>query len=130
MVAQTFQNSGCGKISSTLLGKNRYIEIVELSNKKKFIHFDIRVIAVLISLLVSFFTLLNPGLPNDDAYTYIRTAEIALNDGVDAAIDYYSWAGYSLLIAFVSKAGTDLLTAAQLINAFFYLFLFFLLLVL
>ena len=92
---------------------------MDLINKKKFTHLDIRILGVLISLLVSFFTLLSPGLPNDDAYAYIRTAEIALNDGIDAAIQYYSWAGYSLLIAFVSKAGIDLFTAAQLINAFF-----------
>jgi len=92
---------------------------VDLSNKKQLTHLDVRILGALISLLVSFFTLLNPSLPNDDAYAYIRTAEIALSDGINAAIQHYSWAGYSLLIAFVSKAGIDLLTAAQLINAFF-----------
>ena len=80
---------------------------------------DIRIIGVLISLLVSCFTILNPGLPNDDAYSYIRIAEIALNDGVNASWQYYSWASYSLLIAFVSKLGTDLITAAHIVNAFF-----------
>ncbi len=92
---------------------------MDLTNKKQFRHLDVRILGALISLLVSFFTLLNPGLPNDDAYAYIRTAEIALSDGINAAIQYYSWASYSLLIAFVSKTGIDLLTAAQLINAFF-----------
>ena len=92
---------------------------MDLSNKKQLTHLDVRILGALISLLVSFFTLLNPSLPNDDAYAYIRTAEIALSDGINAAIQYYSWAGYSLLIAFVSKAGIGLLTAAQLINAFF-----------
>ena len=90
-----------------------------LDKEEQLIHLDVRIIGVLISLLVSFFNLLNPGLPNDDAYAYIRTAEIFLSDGIVAAIQYYSWASYSLLIAFVSKFGIELLTAAQLINAFF-----------
>ena len=49
---------------------------------EQLINTDIRIIGVLISLLVSCFTILNPGLPNDDAYSYIRIAEIALNEGL------------------------------------------------
>ena len=86
---------------------------------QQLINTDIRIIGVLISLLISCFTILNPGLPNDDAYSYIRIAEIALNEGVNASWQYYSWATYSLLIAFVGKLGIDLITAAHIINAFF-----------
>ncbi len=86
---------------------------------EQLINTNIRVIGVFISLLVSCFTILNQGLPNDDAYSYIRIAEIALNEGVSASWQYYSWASYSLLIAFVSKLGTDLITAAHIVNAFF-----------
>ena len=81
---------------------------------------DIRLLAVGVSLLVSLFIGIGTILPNDDAYGYIRTAEIALSDGVRPAIEHYSWAGYSLLIALVSQIGLDLFTAAYLINACFY----------
>ncbi len=86
---------------------------------KQLINTDIRIIGVLISLLISCFTTLNPSLPNDDAYSYIRIAEIALNEGIYASWQYYSWATYSLLIAFVGKLGIDLITAAHIVNAFF-----------
>ena len=86
---------------------------------EQFINTDIRIVGVLISLLVSCFTILNPGLPNDDAYSYIRIAEIALNEGINASWQYYSWASYPLLIAFVGNLGTDLITAAHIVNAFF-----------
>ena len=86
---------------------------------EQLINTDISIIGVLISLLGSYFTILNPGLPNDDAYSYIRIAEIALNEGINASWQYYSWASYPLLIAFVSNLGTDLITAAHIVNAFF-----------
>ena len=79
MDAQTFQNSGCGQVSSTLLNENRYIRIVNTGRIERLINTDIRIVGVLVSLLVSCFTILNRGLPNDDAYSYIRIAEIALN---------------------------------------------------
>ena len=81
---------------------------------------DIRLLAVGFSLLTSLFIATGSTLPNDDAYRYIRTAEIALSEGLSAAIENYAWAGYSLLIALVSQIGLDLFTAAYLINACFY----------
>ena len=93
---------------------------MEVDKNNRFNSLDLRLLAVGISLLVSFFIILNPGLPNDDAYTYIRIAEITLSDGVGAAIQYYPWAGYSLLIALISKLGVDLTMSAHLINAFFF----------
>ena len=93
---------------------------MEVGKSNRFNSFDLRFLAIGMSLLVSFFIILNPGLPNDDAYTYIRIAEITLSDGVGAAIEYYPWAGYSLLIALISKLGVDLTMSAHLINACFF----------
>ncbi|MDD9958680.1 MAG: hypothetical protein OXU66_07040 [Gammaproteobacteria bacterium] len=81
---------------------------------------DTRLIAVAISLFISLLIFLVERAPNDDAYAYIRTAEIALADGVGAAVQHYAWASYSLLIALVSQLGFDLITAAYLINSFFF----------
>lgn len=81
---------------------------------------DIRIYAVAASVLVSVLTILVPDTPNDDAYVYIRTAEIALSDGIATAFQHYEWASYSLLIAALGKLGLDLFTAAYLINALFY----------
>ena len=83
-------------------------------------HWDIRYLAVIASLLLSVFSALNASLPNDDAYTYLRTAEIFLNDGVSAAISHYTWAGYPILIGITSMSGLSLLQAAYTLNAVFY----------
>jgi hypothetical protein len=81
---------------------------------------DIRLIAVGASLLVSLISLLINNIPNDDAYAYIRTADIALNEGISAAIQHYAWASYSLIIAAISLLGFDLFASAYLINSLFY----------
>lgn len=81
---------------------------------------DIRIYAVCASLLISLFTILIPDTLNDDAYVYIRTADIALDEGITAAFQHYSWATYSLLIAAVSTLGLDLFSAAFVINGLFY----------
>ena len=86
---------------------------------------DVRVLAVAASAVLSVYTILWPQLPNDDAYRYIRTADIFLNHGLTAALDHYSWPGYSILIALVSQPGLSLLTAASLINALFHALLVF-----
>ncbi|MEX2468362.1 MAG: hypothetical protein WD396_01275 [Pseudohongiellaceae bacterium] len=86
---------------------------------------DIRLAAVLASLLLSVYSFAFPELPNDDAYVYIRTAEIYLDQGLAAAFAHYGWAGYSILIALVSRLGPDLFTAAYLLNALFFALLVF-----
>lgn len=86
---------------------------------------DIRLLAVLASLLLSVLTFLFPTTPNDDAYTYIRTAELYLQEGVAAAFEHYSWATFSLLIGLTSKLGLELFPAAFLVNALFYALLVF-----
>ena len=81
---------------------------------------DIRRITVGASLVLSAFTLLLQEIPNSDAYTYARTAEIFLADGVVAAYQHYSWATYSILIGIVSASGLDVFSAGLLVNAVFY----------
>ena len=81
---------------------------------------DIRWIAVAASLVLSIFTLLLQEIPNSDAYTYVRTAEIFLADGVVAAYQHYSWATYSILIGSVSVTGLDVFSAGLFVNAMFY----------
>ncbi|MEX0963162.1 MAG: hypothetical protein WDZ52_03850 [Pseudohongiellaceae bacterium] len=82
--------------------------------------YDIRLIAVAASLLSSVFTLLLQEIPNSDAYTYARTADIFLSDGLAAAYQHYSWASYSILIGIVSSIGLDIFSAALLVNGVFY----------
>ena len=81
---------------------------------------DIRWFAVAASLLLSITTLFSQEVPNSDAYTYARTAEIFLADGLKAAYQHYSWASYSILIGIVSWSGLDVFSAGLLVNALFY----------
>jgi len=81
---------------------------------------DIRRIAVAASLVLSIFTLLLQEIPNSDAYTYVRTAEIFLAEGIVAAYQHYSWATYSILIGIVSVTGLDVFSAGLFVNAMFY----------
>ncbi|MBU13773.1 MAG: hypothetical protein CMQ14_01635 [Gammaproteobacteria bacterium] len=81
---------------------------------------DIRLLTVLASLALSGFAVAFASIPNDDAYTYIRTAEIFLEHGVGAAISHYTWAGYPILIALVSLLGLSLFTSAYVLNAIFF----------
>lgn len=92
---------------------------------KNWRHIDIRIYAVLASLLISVFTILVPESPNDDAYVYVRTAEIFSTDGFSAALQHYSWAGYSMLISLFGILGVSLFTAAHLVNALFFALLVF-----
>jgi hypothetical protein len=82
--------------------------------------YDIRLIAVAISLVISIIIILIPDTPNNDAFTYIRAAEIFQQQGLTAAFQHYSWASYSILIALLSNLGFNLFTSALLINSVFY----------
>lgn len=81
---------------------------------------DIRLYAAATSLLLSLVCFFFTGIPNDDAYVYIRTAEIFQQQGLAAAIDHYGWPTYPVLIALLGSTGLSLLTAAYLVNALFY----------
>jgi hypothetical protein len=59
----------------------------------------IRLLAVLASLMLSLLAVLLNELPNTDAYTYVKAAELALQNGPAAAFAHYQWAHLPLLMA-------------------------------
>lgn len=78
----------------------------------------IRTVTVVGSLLLSVLAIVLNELPNSDAYTYIRTADIALTQGLGAAFEHYQWAQFPLLMAALhALTGISVLAAANLINA-------------
>jgi hypothetical protein len=78
---------------------------------------SVRLLTVAASVLLSLFSIWLHEHPNNDAFTYIRTAEIALHDGISGAYEHYEWAHFSVLMAAVhSISGLSLLNAAYLIN--------------
>ena len=93
---------------------------VSLVSKLNLQAIDIRILAVIASLLTSCFTYAFPKPLNDDAFLYIRTAEIFVDLGLAAAFSHYSWASYSVLIGLISLSGLSILQAAFLLNGLFY----------
>ncbi len=81
---------------------------------------DPRLWAVAASLLLSVYAAITVSIPNDDAFVYIRTAEIFQQQGIGAAFDHFAWAGYSVLIGLTAAAGLELFTAAYLLNGLFF----------
>ena len=81
---------------------------------------DLRFWAVAASLLLSVYAGITVSIPNDDAFVYVRTAEIFQRQGIGAAFDHFAWAGYSVLIGLTAAAGLELITAAYLLNGLFY----------
>ncbi|MEZ5490057.1 MAG: hypothetical protein R3F50_07025 [Gammaproteobacteria bacterium] len=82
---------------------------------------DIRLLTIGASLLLSGLMVLTGWLPNEDAFTYIRTVDIFNEGGVDAAFSHYPWATYPVLIALVHNTlALEPFLAAVLVNAFFY----------
>ena len=76
-----------------------------------------RLVAVLGSLLISAYFLARGDAPNDDAYTYVRVADVLLHNGVEAAFQHYPWATYPVLFAHFALFGVDLFTAGLVLNA-------------
>ncbi len=82
---------------------------------------DIRLLAAGISPLLTGVVALLGWIPNEDAFTYIRTVEVFNDEGLIAAFRHYPWAAYSVLIAITHNLfNIDPLTAAILVNAIFY----------
>lgn len=74
-------------------------------------------IAIVISCAFSLLSVLQHPQLNDDAYGYLRAAELFNTDGAVAVLSQYSWPGYSILIALLDRVlPGDLLLAAQLLN--------------
>lgn len=79
---------------------------------------DIRNAAILISLLLSIWHILVNPVPNTDAFDYVRTAHVYLDQGVAAAFQKYPASTYPVMMGMLSQwTGTDLILAGQLINA-------------
>ncbi len=82
---------------------------------------DIRLLAALLSVLLSLWAVLINPIPNADAFDYVRTAHVYLDDGVAAAFAWYPSATYPILMGVVHQlTGLDLFAAGQLINALFF----------
>ena len=79
-----------------------------------------RFFALIGSVLIAGYVLSLGERPNDDAYTYVRVADILLHDGLAAAYAYYPWATYSVLFAHFILIDLDLFTAGRVLNALLY----------
>jgi hypothetical protein len=78
----------------------------------------VRLVTVLGSLMLSLLAILLNELPNSDAYTYARTADIALSEGIGAAFAHYQWAHFPLILAGIhSLTGLSMFAAANIVNA-------------
>ena len=82
--------------------------------------FDIRLLSVSASLVLSAWAIINSSLPNDDAYVYMRTAEVFADQGLAAAYEHYPWASYSVLIGLFHGLGFEVLQAAYVLNTIFF----------
>lgn len=82
---------------------------------------DVRHIAIAISLVLSVWHVLANPMPNVDAFTYVKVADIFLVDGLSAAFDYYPSAVYPVLIGVVHRlTSLELFASAHLLNALFF----------
>ncbi|MBL6753953.1 MAG: hypothetical protein ISP89_06715 [Pseudomonadales bacterium] len=79
-----------------------------------------RIFALMGSLLIAGYVLSLGEMPNDDAYTYVRVADIMLHDGLAAAYAHYPWATYPVLFAHFVLIDLDLFTAGRVLNALLY----------
>lgn len=97
-----------------------------MDNSFKWHSVDFRLLAAGVSLLLSALMAISGWLPNEDAFTYIRTVDVLNSDGLVAAFRHYPWAAYSVLIAVVHNLfNVEPLTAAVIVNALFYSLLVF-----
>ncbi len=86
---------------------------------------DARSWAVLASLALSAYASFAIEALNDDAFLYVRTAQIFMEDGFSAAFAHYPWAGYPVLLGLTASVGLELIAAAHLLNALFFALLTF-----
>lgn len=81
-------------------------------------------LALLTSLLLSLWANVTQPQLNDDAFTYLRAAELLGTEGLASVLDRYSWPGYSALIAALDPLlPGGLLASAQVLNAACYVLL-------
>jgi hypothetical protein len=79
------------------------------------------VVAVLVSVLLSIYVVGRNPLLNDDAYGYLRAAQVFQEDGLRTVLDLYGWYGYSILIALADPLlPGNMLQSAHWLNAISY----------
>jgi hypothetical protein len=80
--------------------------------------------AAIVSVLFSVWTIVQQPLLNNDAFSYLRAAEIFNSSGIRQVLQEYSWNGYSIVIALVEKIlPVGLLGTAYFLNTLSYVLL-------
>lgn len=88
--------------------------------RRRLVHGDVRLPAVLISLLLSVWLVYVDGVVNNDGILYLKAARAFARGDAAAAAQIYTWPFYSWLIAaFHQATGLGLETAAHIIDALF-----------
>ncbi len=87
---------------------------------------SIPLLAVLISCIFSFYSISANPLLNNDAYGYLRAAEIFNIEGFRPVLDHYGWYGYSILIALADRVlPGGMVASAHILNTISYALLVF-----
>jgi hypothetical protein len=87
---------------------------------------SIPLLAVLVSCIFSIFSIVTNPLLNNDAYGYLRAAEIFNAEGIRPVLDQYGWYGYSILIALADHVlPGGLIAGAHVLNILSYALLVF-----
>jgi len=85
---------------------------------KQLENLDIRIFAVAVSMLFSWIVIAGQVVLNDDAYSYLKAAELFAGQGLGATLGAYGWYGYSVIISLVdSILPTSLVNSAHIFNA-------------
>jgi len=78
-------------------------------------------VAIGLSLLFSLYSVVMHPLLNNDAYSYLRAAQVFQESGLQEVLSIYGWYGYSILFASLDPwLPGDLLQSAQIFNALSY----------
>ena len=78
---------------------------------------DIRVLAIAVSVFFSWIVIAGQVVLNDDAYSYLKAAELFASQGLGATLGAYGWYGYSVIISLVdSILPTSLVNSAHIFN--------------
>jgi hypothetical protein len=89
-----------------------------VTNRFSWSSLPVTAIAISVSGVFSLLSVLQHPQLNDDAYGYLRAAELFDSDGMGAVLGQYNWPGYSMLFALLDPVlPGGLLVAAQVLNA-------------
>jgi len=78
---------------------------------------DLRWPAIGLSCLFSLLVIILNPIPNDDAFSYLRAAQLFGTEGLRATLSTYGWYGYSVLIGLASQVlPGSLMTSAHILN--------------